>query len=219
MDTTTNQPTPRYSFLAGNLSLDFANTADWHESEQPVEMLTSISDLLWWGQQASVLNEDMVAGLLRAAENTPEAAVDVYARAITLREAIFRVFRGIARHEPAMADDLTLLNNELTQAYQHRRVVSKRGNYDWEWTDRDASLDGVLWSVAQSAAELLTSQELERVRQCAGDPCGWLFYDTSRNRSRRWCNMEGCGNRAKARRYYERQRAERPSAVSQSVAE
>ncbi|MCB0153982.1 MAG: CGNR zinc finger domain-containing protein, partial [Anaerolineae bacterium] len=60
-----------------------------------------------------------------------------------------------------------------------------------------------------SAAELLTSDRLNRVGQCAGESCGWLFLDTTRNHSRRWCEMEHCGNRAKAKRHY-RRRTTRP---------
>jgi predicted RNA-binding Zn ribbon-like protein len=69
----------------------------------------------------------------------------------------------------------------------------------------------MLWPVARSAADLLTSaEELARVGQCADDRgCGWLFFDTSRNHSRRWCAMKDCGNRAKARRHYRRQRKAR----------
>lgn len=198
--------TSRYQFLAGNLSLDFANTADWHESEQPVELLTSYDDLLVWGEEAGLLDHDDAVRLERAAEYQPEVAVTVYGRAIALREATFRIFRLIARQESVSASDLTLLNAELAHALQHRRVVAQPDGFGWDWTDEDAALDRVLWAVAQSAGDLLTSAGNTRVRQCAGDPCGWLFYDTSRNRSRRWCAMEGCGNRAKARRYYERQR-------------
>ena len=66
--------------------------------------------------------------------------------------------------------------------------------------------DRILWPVARSAGELLISDKLDRVRQCADDRgCGYLFVDTSRNRSRRWCSMESCGNRAKAHRHYQRQ--------------
>ena len=45
---------------------------------------------------------------------------------------------------------------------------------------------------AEAAAELLASPTLDRVRECAGHPCGWLFIDTSRNRSRRWCSRPRC---------------------------
>jgi predicted RNA-binding Zn ribbon-like protein len=69
-------------------------------------------------------------------------------------------------------------------------------------------LGGPLWLIAQSAVELLTEGELRRIKQCpgAGD-CGWLFYDTSRNGTRRWCSMEGCGSRVKMRRQYARRAA------------
>ena len=52
----------------------------------------------------------------------------------------------------------------------------------------------------------LTSEELDQVRECAGNTCGWLFVDMSRNHSRHWCDMRDCGNRAKVRRYYQRRK-------------
>ncbi len=209
MSATTSQPSNRYQFVAGNLSLDFANTVDWRESQQPVELLPAYSDLLTWGGEAGLLDTGDAGRLLRIAGDEPDATVAIHARAVAVREAIFRIFRGVARLEPATADDLKLLNDEFARACQHRRIVARPDGYAWEWAGQGAALEQVLWDVVHSAAELLTSDGLVRVRQCAGDPCGWLFFDTSRNRSRRWCNMDGCGNRAKARRYYERQRVRR----------
>jgi predicted RNA-binding Zn ribbon-like protein len=199
--------TSRYQFVAGMLCLDFANTADWHESEQPVELLTSYEDLLTWSREAGVLEPDDAERLRSVAEREPEAALAVYRRAIELREALFGVFRSVTRSRPAPAGDLALLNEELARALRRRRVIAGRDGYRWDWAGEGEAADQPLWEVARSAGELLASNELARVRQCAGDPCGWLFYDTSRNRSRRWCNMEGCGNRAKARRFYERRRS------------
>jgi predicted RNA-binding Zn ribbon-like protein len=65
----------------------------------------------------------------------------------------------------------------------------------------------MLWPVVRSAAELLTSDELGRVRECAADNCAWLFLDRSKNRSRRWCDMAVCGNRDKVRRFRQRSRS------------
>ncbi|HSH12932.1 MAG TPA: CGNR zinc finger domain-containing protein, partial [Desulfurivibrionaceae bacterium] len=95
------------------------------------------------------------------------------------------------------------------------RLVPGEDHFEWGWSDA-GGLRRLLWPIVRSAAELLTSEKLERVGQCAGDSCGWLFLDTSRNRSRRWCEMEHCGNRAKARRHYRRQKrtADRASAKS-----
>jgi predicted RNA-binding Zn ribbon-like protein len=53
----------------------------------------------------------------------------------------------------------------------------------------------MFWLLARSAAELLTSEQLSRVRVCASETCGWLFIDTSKNRTRRWCSMSDCDDR------------------------
>ena len=53
---------------------------------------------------------------------------------------------------------------------------------------------------------LLSGSDLSRIKQCPGDHCGWLFFDTTKNKNRRWCEMEVCGNRAKQRRLRRRQR-------------
>ena len=75
-----------------------------------------------------------------------------------------------------------------------------------------------LWPIARSAAHLLTSAELTRVRECDGTSCNWLFFDRSRGGSRRWCSMESCGNRAKARRHYRRRRVPGETAARPPVA-
>ena len=74
-------------------------------------------------------------------------------------------------------------------------------------SDSEAALDRMLWSIAHSGAELLTTGDLSRLRECGGEECGWLFEDTSRNRSRQWCDMQDCGNLAKVRRYRTRLRS------------
>jgi predicted RNA-binding Zn ribbon-like protein len=77
----------------------------------------------------------------------------------------------------------------------------------WTWADEAERLDSPLWPIARQAAELLVTEQRRRVHECAADDCRWLFLDTSKNRSRRWCDMKSCGNRAKVRSFYERQRA------------
>jgi predicted RNA-binding Zn ribbon-like protein len=64
----------------------------------------------------------------------------------------------------------------------------------------------MLWLIADSAAEMLTTGDLSRLKQCPGDDCGWLFEDTSKNRRRQWCDMQACGNLAKVRRFRSRLR-------------
>ena len=195
--------------LGGRLSLDFVNTADWHASDHPVEFLTSYSDLVAWSQHVGILTEHQAQRLLQKAARRPGDASAVLERAIALREAIYRIFSAISRGRPPQAADLATFNVELSEALAQSRIVSKAEGFTWDWADAEEALDRMLWPVAHDAAGLLTSEELDRVGQCADDRCGWLFLDTSRNRSRRWCSMEDCGNRAKARRHYKRKRAVR----------
>ncbi|MGH9333206.1 MAG: CGNR zinc finger domain-containing protein, partial [Vicinamibacteria bacterium] len=79
--------------------------------------------------------------------------------------------------------------------------------YELVWEEDPGALDRMLGPVLRSAIEILTSPELGRLRVCDARDCDWLFLDESRNRSRQWCNMAVCGNRAKARRFYRRKRA------------
>jgi predicted RNA-binding Zn ribbon-like protein len=65
-------------------------------------------------------------------------------------------------------------------------------------------LDSPLWPVVRSAAELLASSDVERLRVCAGDDCGWAYVDRSRNGLRRWCQMSTCGTAEKTRRRRQR---------------
>jgi predicted RNA-binding Zn ribbon-like protein len=57
-----------------------------------------------------------------------------------------------------------------------------------------------------SAVQVLTADDRNRLKQCPGERCGWLFMDGSRNRSRRWCEPNECGNRERVRNYYRRSR-------------
>ena len=190
--------------LGGRLSLDFANTADWHGSDHPVETLTSFSELVAWSQQTGILSEHQAQQLLKVAARLPEDANAVLQRAIDLREVIYRIFSAISGGLAPQDDDLAAFNAELSRALAQSQIVMTAGGFGWERSGDGGALDQMLWSVAHDAADLLTSGELDRVGQCADDRCGWLFLDTSRNRSRRWCSMEDCGNRAKARRHYQR---------------
>ena len=193
--------------LGGRVCLDFANTVGWHAGDYPSEHIRSYTDLVLWSRHAGILADDQAQRLVREAAERPGEAAAVLERAIAVREAIYRIFSATADGRSPDAADLTTFNGALSEAMAHVCVVPAADGFAWDWTGHEHALDWMLWPIMRSAAELLTAGELTRVRECSGDTCGWLFVDTSRNRSRRWCDMEDCGNRAKARRHYHRQRA------------
>jgi predicted RNA-binding Zn ribbon-like protein len=127
-----------------------------------------------------------------------------------LRETLYRLFKSVVEKWRADPADIERLNEELYIARGHQTLVSTGNKLGWKWDDTDEALDRVLWPLALAGAELLSSGDLSRLRQCGGEECGWLFLDTSRNRSRQWCEMSECGNLAKVRRFRQRQAKAHP---------
>lgn len=198
--------THTFDLDAGALCLDFANTVEWHDSDHPDDKLHHYEDLLAWAEAAAILLPDRGGRLRQMAQKEPQMAGVAFDRAIRLREAIYRLFVDVSEQKEFHAEDLAILNEALSESLSHLQVFPSSTGFDWGWAENLASFDQVLWPVARSAGDLLVSDKLARVRQCADDRgCGYLFVDTSRNRSRRWCSMDSCGNRAKARRHYQRQ--------------
>ena len=194
---------------SGWLCLDFANTAEWHASEHPIESLTSYAALIGWARPIGFLPDRTAQQLLRAADQHPAEAARVLDRTVTLREAIYHIFVAVAQGQTPSTADQSILNAELTRLMSKSCLVWNKATFNWERQGEDSDLDQLLWWIVRSASELLTSDDIKRVGVCADDRgCGWLFYDTSRNGSRQWCSMRGCGNRAKARRHYEKVKSE-----------
>lgn len=192
---------------AGWSCIDFVNTVNGRGQGEPDDTLRDYVTLLAWAEHASILARGKLDGLAQEAGSREGEATEVMLRARALREAIFTLFVSTVEEVDVQNREqaLDLLNQELAQAMSHIRLVSEERDFDWRWEFDQIRLDTPLWPIARSAADLLTSDLVIRVGCCASDDCGWLFFDTSRNRSRRWCDMASCGNRAKATRYYRRQ--------------
>jgi predicted RNA-binding Zn ribbon-like protein len=134
------------------------------------------------------------------AELPDAAATPSAGRAVArFRVVIERLLRAEARGEGASESDLLALNRILKQGQNHRGVLPSVRGYGWGWLEAGRDVDRLLWPVAWSVALLLTGPDLARLKCCDG--CDRLFVDGSRNRSRRWCDMQGCGNRAKVARH------------------
>ncbi|MBN9493299.1 CGNR zinc finger domain-containing protein [bacterium] len=210
-ETTAATPaTEGYDFTSGSLCLDFVNTASTHE---PVtgEDLHSYAHVVEWARQARLLDEEQVAALYGAATDDRSAADAAYAGTLALRETIYRLVTAAIRERPASDEDLAAFNSALTANLQNARVAHDDEGFYRMWRDDVLPFDRPLWSVIDAAAGLLISPgTLSRLRHCAGERCDWLFIDNSRNHSRRWCSMSGCGNRAKAKRSYARRKRAAP---------
>ncbi len=216
---TTTVPAPavptgkKFQFVGGELCLDFCNSVGGKRGRIAREYLNCYGDFVSWCAQARLISKAQAEALAQAAAHRPTEAAAVLARAVALREAIYRIFLALVERRKPLPADLTALNAELAGALGRLRVMPARQGFAWGWAQPDGGLDQVLGPIARSAAELLTASELlDDVRQCKGDNCGWLFVDWSKNHSRCWCDMRDCGNRAKVRRHRLKQRRARTRA-------
>jgi predicted RNA-binding Zn ribbon-like protein len=202
--------------VGGNLALDFANTAEGTpEGEIEREHLLGYEDLAFWGRHVGLLSETDVGRLLQEWRERPAEADAVLTCALLLRGHLYGVFRAVTEGDSPPAESLEALHRFECEALSRAELVPTGPNrYTWRWAlAEDPS--GLLWPVAHSAAELLTSRRMGRVKGCAG--CNWLFVDESKNRSRRWCSMEECGTHAKMRRYVARRAAKRKNSEGRST--
>ncbi len=187
-----------FIYVGGLPCLDFANAKKrlrkWIDT-------ADFDALLGWSIGAGTISEAEAVLLRAAAERTPKKAAKTLKRAADLSHLMCRVFSAVAEQRRPSTDDLAGLNSELVEAMSRAQVVVDGDRYGWGWSGEESEPERPLWPVIRSAAELLVSNELDRVKICPDDRCRWVFLDTSRNLRRRWCDMKVCGNRAKVRRF------------------
>ncbi len=192
------------SLLGGRACLDFVNTLDWRGAEQPVEYLNTYHDLVSWCRHAGVISNKEARILVQQSEGRKTEENRVLRKAVLLRETIYRIFFSLSDGKGVPNKDLADFNTYLSEAMADSRIVWMEGGGRWDVKGEKTKPDWILNPVIRSAADVLVSDDPKRVKKCGDQACGWLFYDTSRNKSRRWCDMRDCGNRAKANRFYKK---------------
>ena len=189
--------------------LDLANTVSWRRSRQPIERLNEYGDLVEWARQGGVLTAAEARTLAHEARRQPLAAARLLARTRALREAIYRVFSGLAVGTQPDDEDVARLDRELHHALRNLHLTRTRSGATLAWSRDARQLARPLWIAARSAADVLTSDKVRRLKTCPASNCGWVFVDTTKNGTRRWCDMQVCGSRAKTRSYYARKSGRR----------
>ena len=214
-----NSSAAEMRLIGGRSCLDFVNTVDGRKNDSSRkksrsfnglvlgDKLGDYSDLVAWSRHSGIVTATEAGRLIQESKRKAADARAVFERAIELREALHRIFKATVTGRMPQSVDLETVNDELLKARNHERLISTEKGFTWEWVGSEAALDRMLWSLAHSAAEFLSTGDLLRLRECGGEECGWLFEDTSRNRSRQWCHMQDCGNLAKVHRFRTRLRS------------
>ncbi len=197
---------PTFKYLGGWRCLDFVDSRNWDSREAKYERFMIYTDFVWWNHDVGVFTEEVTQPLLQEAKRRPAEAAAMFDQCMALRDTIYQVFEPIANGTPLEQVDLSKLNELIARILTQSQLVATANNFKWRWVGAPNALERVMWFPLWSTVELLTSSKLKRVKCCSGRSCGWLFLDTSRNGSRRWCEMKHCGNQAKARRHYQRKK-------------
>jgi len=175
--------------VGGHLLLDLLNTVSWRlDDSRWIDRLSTPAALADWCA---------AVGLSATTRSTTSTAVlEEVAR---VRETAYAVIRALARGEEPAEAELEAMRVLLVEALSRAKPV---GACPLDWATDELPVMLVL-----AAAKLLEHEDLSRLRECQDDDCGWLFLDRSKNGSRRWCSSADCGNRARAKRHYQRVRA------------
>jgi predicted RNA-binding Zn ribbon-like protein len=187
--------------LREKLCLDFVNTGH--------KFFHTFQDLIIWSQYVEILTDRDAQKLLQKAAKFPIEAEKILKQTIELQETLSRILTSVAQETVPSDNDLTIFNKYLSKAMAHSCIVTTEAGFSWDSGEDTETLDGILNPVIRSTADLLVSDTLKKLKMCANPSCRWFFWDGSRNQSRRWCDMKVCGNRAKARRFYQRKQKAR----------
>ena len=197
-----------FDLCGGHPALDFVNSLDNRfRADGPNEMLASYADLLRFLEESGLLTREHARALSKTI--TSEVAAPVLEATRELREATAAVFYGNLEGKRPQQRDLRLLEEHFMNASRHRELQwvdnqQAPAGLSWSWGRNESAPELPVWVLALAVSDILLSPDMARVRTCAVDTCRWLFLDTSKNHTRRWCNMKVCGNRMKARRFQAR---------------
>jgi predicted RNA-binding Zn ribbon-like protein len=186
--------------VGSELAFDLTNTSSGRGGPRWLEHLQSGENVIDWARHAKVLTEKDHRQLARRLAANRRLASRLLAQTVALRDLIYAIGRAIATGAQPRGKDMDRLVQIHADCLARARLVPAATAFAWVWNPAEAPVEAILGPVALSAMTLLAGSDLSRIKQCPGDHCGWLFFDTTKNKRRRWCEMEVCGNRAKQKR-------------------
>jgi predicted RNA-binding Zn ribbon-like protein len=206
LPTSSESRADRLPLIGCDLALDFTNTSSGRGHSTHFEHLRTPENLVAWARHAKALAPADGDQVLRAIAADEALGSRFLKRALALREIIFTIGAEVAGRHRAPPESVEALAHVHAGCIAKARLTPHGAGFVWSWAPQDGPIEAVLGPIALSALTLLTQADLSRIKQCQGDHCGWLFLDTTKNKSRRWCEMEVCGNRAKQKRHQSRLR-------------
>ena len=196
-----------FELSGGHPALDLVNTLDWRFRESgPEELLEGYADVVRFTEQTGLMNAADARKLIRSVPESKAAKVVSAVR--DLREAAADALYAVVDGNSPSASVVKRLEHCFRSARQNQELKWDGEKLQWTLPQTSSLPASPLWLLSLSTYSLLVSDQMHLLRECGNAECRWLFVDTSKNHTRRWCNMKICGNRMKARRFKAQLRAE-----------
>jgi predicted RNA-binding Zn ribbon-like protein len=189
-----------FELIGGHPVLDLVNTLDWRFRESgPEELISDYNDLIRFIVQSGFVSTARARKLVRS---VPDKKAEEIVRTVhELREAAANLLYAAVDKTKPQASALERLEDFFKEAGRHLELRWTGLKLERELPQPSALPELPLWLLSLRASEFMTSDQMHLLRACGSPECRWLFVDTSKNHTRRWCDMKICGNRMKARRF------------------
>ena len=191
-----------YILIGGRLCVDFANTI--YPQHRPGGSLATWEALVGFLRAADLVRKEEYQRLVDLEVSARNDVAAAYLTALELREAISASLAAIAGKRPVPTWCVQAINRVLRYTEGYEQLVAHASGWRLGYVESEKRLEWLLAAIARSAAEVIAEGPQAPVRKCARPECVLYFYDTSRTRRRRWCQMAVCGNRAKVAAFVKR---------------
>lgn len=193
-----------FSFVGGHRCLDFVNTEVRWQGEQ-LDLLPTAEQFIAWLAAANLLTSD-AAEQARQRWGQPEEGDTILRWVRVFRQQLRMMLDQIVVGEAVAPEIVAEINRWLAFQGGRLQLTQTTHGFRQQWQTVPIIPEHMLVPIAVLAADLLAEHDLTLIKRCNNPQCIRYFYDTTKNRSRRWCSMDTCGNRMKVAAYYRRKR-------------
>ncbi|MEM1135082.1 MAG: CGNR zinc finger domain-containing protein [Bacteroidota bacterium] len=191
--------------LGGKVCLDFVNTIHDRIHEPFYDYLTDVHALVEWALLTNIIQSEQKVTLEKIIGEAPAKASSFFKEALQLRALLWNLFPLIIQKKAIPKPLLSTFNKYVSAYFSKLQLIPNKTGFIENWQMEASNLHQITAPIIKDAYSLMLQDDLERIKSCPN--CGWLFYDGSKNRKRRWCSMTTCGSRVKALQWYNKQKS------------
>jgi predicted RNA-binding Zn ribbon-like protein len=198
------QVTSKFILIGNHPCLDFINTEIIQAGER-VNLLVNFADLVQWLVMVQILDSAKGEEIIKRWDRTAEGQ-QALEQALVFRALLRELVEGVVAGKPAPPATITEINRWLHHRIRYSQLIQADNGFVTRSVLEFDQAVQLLAPVAEAASDLLSNTDFSLLKKCENPACILYYYDTTKNRARRWCSPHLCGNRMKVAAYYRRHR-------------